>query len=727
MAVLIGGDDELSLLAEGEPMLVDAADGAPTGMRLLRRIGSGGMASVFLVEVDEGASASGVLSPGAPRRLALKLNKPSTERALRRLNLEPLDLFRKELVALGRVMERRPPTAHVLRVYGSGTTEAQVDGWVLRLPWLALELVEGEGEGVTLGERQRAVGRGFEPPRALALLRGVLEGAAVLHEVGVIHRDLKPDNVFVAGPEGQEVAKIADCGIARIAGLAAGTIAAITPAYGGPEQVLSSLLPTRQNPLIGPWTDVHALAAIAWFVVAGEDWCRGEGDHEWHRGRRRSLAEAERPHPAFADERDLFGQLDALLQRAASPAPPPEAWRADADGTYRDLARNRFGDVVFDAPPRPADVATFAGELLPLLERFVARFDGAAGLGAAPAVYGATVLQAPALRTPHDRSEIQARRVLRPPRIAARRGEASELAIEAALVLPDGKILARSGEALHYVLGERAHRVSVPAEHAAAVAATRWIGRAPGGGFVLASERALVRVRGGEFHVLPMPGQNARVAAGPLQAFAAEADGFVVVTADRSWGGSPEVWSSADGTLWEGPLGLPLGGEARAVARGRGGLLLVGAHHGSRARAVVRALDGTVVTLPEITHLPPLVAVCAAGEVFHAAADRFAVTVAQGNAAVVEFDGSGAPVAVGLDPTGAPWILTRRALLRRRVTTAGASWRCLHASTEGAPEFVAFGFGADGVRLLDARGGGVLLEPDDLASWRPTELAETTG
>ena len=63
MAVeLRSNDEQLRDLAEGEPVLVDAATRQPSGIRLLRWLGSGGMSAVFLAERDP-AVRSSLLSP----------------------------------------------------------------------------------------------------------------------------------------------------------------------------------------------------------------------------------------------------------------------------------------------------------------------------------------------------------------------------------------------------------------------------------------------------------------------------------------------------------------------------------------------------------------------------------------------------------------------------------------------------------------------------------------
>jgi len=121
-----------------------------------------------------------------------------------------------------------------------------------------------------------------------------------------------------------ETPKIADCGIARVEGLQLLTVQAMTRGYGAPEQSLSVVRPTDQNPLVGPWSDVHALAATIFFVIAGEEWCRS--GPAWNAGERRRLRTSGRLHRGFLAEGDLLEVLDGALRTGASPKLPPGTW-----------------------------------------------------------------------------------------------------------------------------------------------------------------------------------------------------------------------------------------------------------------------------------------------------------------------------------------------------------------------------------------------------------------
>jgi len=101
------------------------------------------------------------------------------------------------------------------------------------------------------------------PEQAIPLIRKVAEGMAYCHENGVIHRDLKPDNILVS-PEGQPV--IMDFGLALTKGarrITYGSLSATmgTPDYMAPEQVEGQRGDAR--------TDVYALGTTLFEMLSG--------------------------------------------------------------------------------------------------------------------------------------------------------------------------------------------------------------------------------------------------------------------------------------------------------------------------------------------------------------------------------------------------------------------------------------------------------------------------
>src|SRR5689334_5012358 len=119
--------------------------------------------------------------------------------------------------------------ANVVRVHDAG---ALPDG----RPWLAMELLEGPTLGQRLSREKR-----LAPAEVVELLRQLVETLAIAHARGVVHRDLKPDNIVLATTaEGATQVKLIDWGVAWVAqrtrrlteiGLTPGT-----PDYMSPEQ-----------------------------------------------------------------------------------------------------------------------------------------------------------------------------------------------------------------------------------------------------------------------------------------------------------------------------------------------------------------------------------------------------------------------------------------------------------------------------------------------------------
>ena len=191
--------------------------------RVLERLGSGGMAVVYLAE-DERLG----------RRVAIKrLHADSHDDTAARFAREA-----KLLASLN-----HPNIVSVFDTVSDGES-------VL----IVMEYVEGE----TLNEALR---RGpLDPERAAAVIEGVAAALDHAHQHGVVHRDVKPGNVLL----GRDQVKLADLGIAKAAEgtqvTRTGTVLG-TPSYMAPEQ-----LEGRQ---LSPAVDVYALAAVAWEALAG--------------------------------------------------------------------------------------------------------------------------------------------------------------------------------------------------------------------------------------------------------------------------------------------------------------------------------------------------------------------------------------------------------------------------------------------------------------------------
>jgi formylglycine-generating enzyme required for sulfatase activity/tRNA A-37 threonylcarbamoyl transferase component Bud32 len=182
-----------------------------------------------------------------------------------------LDDFLQEGALLAQLSEQTTAIVQA-RDVGMLTTQSG-----MTVPYMVLEWLEGETLEDKLA-RERMQG---QPPRsmeqAVALLTPVAEALAVAHTRGIVHRDVKPANIFLVGPVGNTdgtTIKLLDFGIAKVVQDAqkmagsfnktSGVVTSFTPAYGAPEQF------SRTYGATGPWTDVFALALILGEMTSGK-------------------------------------------------------------------------------------------------------------------------------------------------------------------------------------------------------------------------------------------------------------------------------------------------------------------------------------------------------------------------------------------------------------------------------------------------------------------------
>jgi serine/threonine protein kinase len=131
--------------------------------------------------------------------------------------------------------------------------------------YLVMEYLEGRPLDAFI--RARAP---LSVPEAFALLGEVLDALSAAHAAGVIHRDLKPGNIFVARQSnGTDYIKVLDFGLAKRGltpeGSAPQTRSDVivgTPQYMAPEQAL--------HQAVGPWTDLYAVGVIAFELLTGQ-------------------------------------------------------------------------------------------------------------------------------------------------------------------------------------------------------------------------------------------------------------------------------------------------------------------------------------------------------------------------------------------------------------------------------------------------------------------------
>ena len=197
---------------------------------LERELGRGGMAIVYLAR-----------DLRHDRPVALKVLLPSLAQSL------GAERFLREIRTAARLQH-----PHILSVHDSGEADGQL--------WFTMPYVEGE----TLRQRLRREGQ-LSLPDALRIAREVADGLDFAHRHGVVHRDVKPENILLSDGH----ALVADFGISRaLAGEESGEaltetgVSVGTPAYMSPEQAAGQPVDAR--------TDVYALGAVLYEMLAGE-------------------------------------------------------------------------------------------------------------------------------------------------------------------------------------------------------------------------------------------------------------------------------------------------------------------------------------------------------------------------------------------------------------------------------------------------------------------------
>jgi serine/threonine-protein kinase len=227
---------------------------------------------------------------------------------------------------------------NIVRVFDVG----QRDGGA---PYLVMEYLFGESLGDCLRRERR-----MDADIALPTLRHAAAGLAAAHRAGIVHRDVKPDNIFLVGEPGDPYAvKVLDFGLAKIhaqSGLTVTGFAVGTVEYMAPEQVVSDRHDAR--------TDVYALGVVMFRVFTGElPFPRGEDDSDLLA--RHLLTPP--PRPSSLRE-DLDPRVEAVILKAIRKR--PENRYASMEAFIEDLDRlvgGAAGRLTAENPlPSPQDV-----------------------------------------------------------------------------------------------------------------------------------------------------------------------------------------------------------------------------------------------------------------------------------------------------------------------------------------------------------------------------------
>ncbi len=186
------------------------------------------------------------------------------------------------------------------------------------------ELVAGEDLAARL---RRAEGVGLDKTEARSLVLGLCAALAGAHAEGIVHRDVKPANVLIAGEGPTALVKVADFGVARLAESTVDGASLIvgTPRYMAPEQA--------DGGRVTPATDVYAIGAILYEMLAGRPPFDGRTAVE--------LAVRHRDDPLPPLPSHIDPELGRVVARALAKAPADRYPDAGAMGE----ALRRGGDA----------------------------------------------------------------------------------------------------------------------------------------------------------------------------------------------------------------------------------------------------------------------------------------------------------------------------------------------------------------------------------------------
>ena len=263
------------------PLLDQVQRTLGTSYAVERELGGGGMSRVFVA-----------LDTGLGRRVVVKVLPPELAASV------SIDRFRREIMLAAGLQH-----PHIVGVLSAGETDG--------LPFFMMPFVEGESLRARLQRGRLPI------PETVRILRDVARALSYAHERGVVHRDIKPDNVLLTSGS----AVVADFGVAKALSSAryssastAGTLTIVgtslgTPTYMAPEQAAG-------DPTTDHRADLYAFGIMAYEMLAGVPPFRGLAPRHLLAAQ---LAEA--PAPLATHRADIPAALETLVLRCLEKDP----------------------------------------------------------------------------------------------------------------------------------------------------------------------------------------------------------------------------------------------------------------------------------------------------------------------------------------------------------------------------------------------------------------------
>ena len=285
---------------------------------LERELGGGGMSRVFVAH-----------ETSLGRQVVVKVLLPELAAGV------SVDRFRREIQLAARLQH-----PHIVPLLSAGESNG--------LPFFTMPFVVGESLRARVARGELPIGE------AVHILRDVVSAVAYAHDFGVVHRDIKPDNVLLSGG----VAVVTDFGVAKAVSastdaaqhtsLTSMGVALGTPAYMAPEQATA-------DPNVDHRADIYALGAMAYEMLTGRAPFAG-------RTAQATLAAhvIEEPDPIDRRRPGLPPALAAMVMQclAKRPADRPQS-AAELKHTLDSLGTPSQGttptQAVLAAPPAPAE------------------------------------------------------------------------------------------------------------------------------------------------------------------------------------------------------------------------------------------------------------------------------------------------------------------------------------------------------------------------------------